>query len=161
MLAVSMRLMLPFNLWKWSMLKPFCMCVILRLIFLMLCLVPLGSQCHWTCIVGSLYDCNCSPSFRPCSLHRGLINLTPGDGFPSQTSSEVMGICSVTNGGAGTELAPLGVQVVLHFPCPLETHANSCTHMCKPTHTLPLKWPCDLSKIILEFRFETSFFSTY
>lgn len=52
-----------------------------------------------------------------CSLHRGLINLTPGDGFPSQPSSEVMGIWSVTNGGASTELAPLGVQVVPHSPC--------------------------------------------
>lgn len=52
-----------------------------------------------------------------CTLHRSLINLTPGDGFPSQPSSEVMGIQSVTNGGASTELALLGVQVVLHSPC--------------------------------------------
>lgn len=51
------------------------------------------------------------------SLHRSLINLTPGDGFSSQPSSEVMGILSVTNGGARTELAPLGVQVVLQSSC--------------------------------------------
>lgn len=66
---------------------------------------------------GFLHDCDPSPPSHLRSLHRSLINLTPGDGFPSQPRSEVMGIQSVTNGGASTELAPLGVQVVLHSPC--------------------------------------------
>lgn len=71
--------------------------------------------------------------FHLCSLHKGLINLTPGDGFPSQPSSEVMGIQSVTNGGASTELAPLGVQVVLHSPC-------------QTPYTAPPKWPWRLGQ---------------
>lgn len=71
--------------------------------------------------------------FHLCSLHRGLINLTPGDGFPSQLRPEVMGIQSVTNVGASKELAPLGVQVVLHSPV---------TH----THTAPPKWPWRLGQ---------------
>lgn len=70
---------------------------------------------------------------HPCSLHRSLINLTPGDGFPSQLSSEVMGIQSITNSGARTELAPLGVQVVLHSPC-------------QPPTITPPKWPWRLEQ---------------
>lgn len=54
---------------------------------------------------------------HPCILHTRLINLTPGDGFPSHPSSVVMGIQSVTNGGASTEPALLGVQVVHRSPC--------------------------------------------
>lgn len=57
------------------------------------------------------------PLFHLCRLHRGLINLTLGDGFASRPSSVVMGIQSVTNGGASTEVALLGVQVVLRSPC--------------------------------------------
>lgn len=67
--------------------------------------------------VASLNECDPVPPFHRYSLHTSLINLTPGDGFPSQPSTEVMGIQSVTNGGASTELALLGVQVVLHSPC--------------------------------------------
>lgn len=52
-------------------------------------------------------------------LHRSLTNVTPGDGFPSQPGSEVMGILSVTNGGASTGLALQDVQVVPHSPCQL------------------------------------------
>lgn len=47
---------------------------------------------------------------------------------PSQASSKVMGIQSVTNGGASTELAPLGVQVVPPIS------------LVKPP-TAPPKWP--------------------
>lgn len=83
--------------------------------------------------IGSLYNCNPSRHFYPCNLHRSLINLTPGDGFHSQVSSEVMGIQSVTNSGASTELALLGVQVILHSPCQ------------PPTAALP-KWPWRLEQ---------------
>lgn len=77
------------------------------------------------------------PPFHTCTLHRSLINLTPGDGFPSQLSSEVMGIQSVTNSGASRELAPLGVQVVLNSPCqPLHP----------PPPPLPPKWPWRLEQ---------------
>lgn len=77
--------------------------------------------------------------------------MTPGDGFPSQPGSKVMGMWSVTNGGASTGLAPQDVQVVPPFP-PFPLSAPPLLQ--KSGHE-------DSSKIILEFRLQTNSFTTH